>query len=486
MRLRRLDPRSWPLRVKVPLVVAALMVVVGTVASQIVLFRLTTTQETYLRQLSSAYLDGLSTALVPHVARRDAWETFDVLDRSRERYVGLDVIHAVISLPDGRILAASDPYAFPVLSPAPTALDAGAHDGAELQIDTAAARAIVRRTLETGGGVIGNIYAQIDITALLAERRNVLLALVLLNCGVTFVLAAIGYIAVRRMLAPVGLLTEHVERMRDGAVVPIPTDRLRDPRTEFGRLFARFNAMAQALAEREALAARLAEEEKLAQLGRLASGMAHEVNNPLGGMQNVLGTLRKHGADPGVRETSLDLLERGLTSICNVVRAGLVTYKGGEHPERLTRSDLDDLRFLVQHEVSRRQLRLRWDNRLPADVAVDGGAVRQAVLNLLLNACAASPLRATVSLTARLHEGTLAVEIADGGPGLPADIAALLHDLQADRIPDRQGGLGVWAAARLVARLEGRFEIDTAPGKGTRIAILIPAVAEEMELDHVA
>ena len=163
-----------------------------------------------------------------------------------------------------------------------------------------------------------------------------------------------------------------------------------------------------------------------------------------------------------------------------------MTYKGGEHPERLTRSDLDDLRFLVQHEVSRRQLRLRWDNRLPSDVAVDGGAVRQAVLNLLLNACAASPLRATVSVTARLHEGTLVVEIADRGPGLPADIAALLRDLQADRVPDRQGGLGVWAAARLVARLEGRFEIDTAPGKGTRIAILIPAAAEEMELDHVA
>jgi signal transduction histidine kinase len=486
MRLRRLDPRTWPLRVKVPLVVAALMVIVGTVASQIVLLRLAATQETYLRQLSSAYLDGLSTALVPHVARRDAWETFDVLDRSRERYVGLDVIHAVVSLPDGRVLAASDPYAFPVLSPAPAALIAGARDGAELQIDTAAARAIARRTLETGGGVIGNIYAELDITGLLAERRNVLIALVLLNFGVTFALAAVGYIAVRRMLAPVGLLTEHVERVRDGDVMPIPADRLRDPRTEFGRLFARFNAMAQALAERKALAARLAEEEKLAQLGRLASGMAHEVNNPLGGMQNVIGTLRKHGADPGVRETSLDLLERGLTGICNVVRAALLTYKGGEHPERLTRSDLDDLRFLIQHEVSRRQLRLHWDNRLPPHVAIDGGAVRQAVLNLLLNACAASPLRATVSLTARLQEGTLVMEIADRGPGLPADVAALLRDLQADRLPERRSGLGVWAAARLVARLKGRFEIDTAPGKGTRIAILIPAAAKEMELDHVA
>ena len=112
--------------------------------------------------------------------------------------------------------------------------------------------------------MIGNIYAELDITGLLAEQRDVLLALVLLNCGVTFVLAAVGYISVRQMLAPVGMLTEHVERVRDGDVVPIPADRLRDPRTESGRLFARFNAMAQALSEREALAARLAEEEKLA------------------------------------------------------------------------------------------------------------------------------------------------------------------------------------------------------------------------------
>jgi sensor histidine kinase regulating citrate/malate metabolism len=78
------------------------------------------------------------------------------------------------------------------------------------------------------------------------------------------------------------------------------------------------------------------------------------------------------------------------------------------------------------------------------------------------------------------------MEIADRGPRLPADIAALLRDLQADRVPDRQGGLGVWAAARLVARLKGWFEIETAPGKGTRIAILIPAAVEDMELDHVA
>ena len=98
---------------------------------------------------------------------------------------------------------------------------------------------------------------------------------------------------------------------------------------EFAQLFDRFNAMARALDERESLATHLAEQEKYAVLGKLASGMAHEVNNPLGGLFNALDTFRRHGDDATVRESTLDLLERGLTHIRNVVRSTLVTYRRG-------------------------------------------------------------------------------------------------------------------------------------------------------------
>jgi signal transduction histidine kinase len=354
-----------------------------------------------------------------------------------------------------------------------------------LYIDDDRGRAFVGRRLQSGGGDIGGILAQIDIGALLAERREVLTTLILLNGLVTLVLAIIGYIAVRRMLAPVGMLTQHVESMRDGNPVPIPSDRLHDPRTEFGRLFQRFNAMASAVAEREALAVRLADEEKLAQLGRLASGMAHEVNNPLGGMQNAIATLRKHGADSQVRETSLSLLERGLAGIRNVVRAALVTYKGSEEPSWLASADLDDLQFLIQHEVGRRRLVIEWANRLPSRVPVDGGAIRQAVLNLLLNACVASPVGGRVRFEASMSVGALRFVISDDGPGLPGPFAELLTSPAQSTLPERAQGLGIWTSARLITRLGGTAMVERRQEGGTRIVISIP-LSEGIRLDEVA
>src|SRR6516165_4865489 len=110
-------------------------------------------------------------------------------------------------------------------------------------------------------------------------------------------------------------------------------------------------------------------------LGRLASGMAHEVNNPLGGMLNAIDTIQAHGKDPAVLQTSLDFLRRGLASIRNVARAALVTYKGGSDTELLTQGDLDDLPFLVQHETGARRLRLDWRNHVSQPLAINGSAV---------------------------------------------------------------------------------------------------------------
>ena len=110
-----LSPRAWPLLIKVPLLVAGLMVLVGLIASELVLGRLERTQQAHLRALTAAYLDGTAAAVTPHVLRRDVWETFDVLDRSRTLYTGLHILDTVVVLPDGLVLAATDPDRFSTL-----------------------------------------------------------------------------------------------------------------------------------------------------------------------------------------------------------------------------------------------------------------------------------------------------------------------------------------------------------------------------------
>jgi signal transduction histidine kinase len=486
MTRHRFDPRSWPLAVRVPLLVAAFMVAVAVVISNVVLQRLASDQRAALHELTESYLDGLSTALLPSVIRRDIWETFDVIDRSRARYSAVKARDVVVTLADGSVLAASNPHMHPTGSKLPAAL-AVAFDGNQgLAIDEASGLAWIRRALSQEKIDLGSIVAEIDIRELLAVRHNVLITLVVVNALLTLLFGTIGYVVVRRMLRPIRILTEHVERIRDGTVQPIAEQHLKDQGTEFGRLLASFNSMARALREREAMEARLAKGERIALLGRLASGMAHEVNNTLGGMLNLVDTLRDHGHDRLVRQRSLELLKRGLTGISNVVRATLATYKASATPGRLMGRDLDDLQFLLQHETTRHSVRLAWRNALDHEIAVDASAVRQVVLNLLLNACAAAPQGSVLEFDAAIDRGRLLITIADDGPGLPPDVAVLLRNPDgAPPVPGDDVGLGVWTVCHLVSRHGGSITVSDNRGTGTKLTIAFP-IGFEGGLDAVA
>lgn len=468
-----------PTTLKVPLIVAALMVAVSIVLSNLVLLRQSQTQQRHLEELTGAYLDGLSASIEPHVLRDDIWEIFDQLERTRHGYVGVSAITTIVARRDGTILAASDPRAFPSQEAVPTSLEGRFRGAADLVLDEAEGRAFARRALTYQARPMGWIYAEIDIRDLLLERREVLVALILTNAMLTLLFAGLGYLAVRRMLRPIGTLARHLDRGRGGHVEPIPEAAIGARDSEFGRLFRRYNAMVRALSQREALASRLAEEEMMASLGRLASGMAHEINNPLGGMFTAIDTIERHDGDPVVRRTSLQILKRGLVGIRDVVRATLVTYKSGEAERPLRPADLDDLRILVRQEVQRRRLTLSWRNELPDSLDLPGGPIRQAVLNLLLNACAASPIGGKVVFNAGLRDGALVLAIEDQGPGLPPEVAALLESDGKEAAPPVEGrGLGAWMVSRLIGELGGSICTAARGEAGTRIEIALPVKRE--------
>ena len=331
---------NWPLALKVPMLVAGLTVIVAIAISQVFLSRLAREQEASLRSITSAFMDGVSTAVTPGLQRQDVWETFDSLDRARRQYGAVNALFVVVLQPNGQVLAASEPERFPVTSPLPPHLAGLLGQEGNLVLDEEKGRAWLVRRIEQESFQIGTVLAEIDISDILAVRREVLWTLILVNGGLTAVLGLAGYLLVRRMVRPLSLIQQHLTAAGSGRPELIDEDQIRHAAPEYGDLYRRFNAMIRGQAEREALAAELANQEKLAMLGRLASGMAHEVNNPLGGLMNAVDTLEVHGDRESVRRRTIDLLRRGLAGIQNVVRAALVTYKSAPGPKRLTRADL--------------------------------------------------------------------------------------------------------------------------------------------------
>jgi len=475
--------RSWPITVKVPLAVAALMMLVGLVLSERVLSRLTGTQGRHLVELSQSYLDGLSSAIAPSILREDNWEIFDAIVRAQAINKSLHPIETIVTNADGAVIAASDPKQHPVGSIIAPPRAAGS-PLASFSFDAGADSASAVRVLSYPGRVAGIIYATFDTRHLAAERRDVVIALALTNGALTVLLAAAGWFLVARMMRPVRTLSEHLGVAQETLAVPIPEDVVAQTRGEFGRLFRGYNALVRSMKEREELGKRLAEEKRLGSLGRLASAVAHEINNPLGGLFNAVSTLKSHGHLNSVRDVSLGLLERGLIGIRDVVRTTLTVYRTDAVARDLLPTDINDLGLLIAPEARRKSVDIVIDNGLAGVVRLPSTPIRQAVLNLILNAVEAAPAGSEVYVSADATDERLAIVVVDRGSGLPPLAAEVLTGHSAAPAPLDGGGLGLWTISRLVADIGGRITVDYPVSGGTAVKLNIPIA--QMELSNVA
>jgi two-component system, NtrC family, sensor kinase len=237
---------------------------------------------------------------------------------------------------------------------------------------------------------------------------------------------------------------------------------------ELEALAERWNAMTAALKEHEQ---KLVESEKLAGIGRLAAGVAHEINNPLGVILGYAKLLGKK-APPGVAEDLAVIEEEALRA--KEIVEGLLDLSrplpAGADPV--------DLRALSDDVVSRlREARL-LDG---VEVHVEGAAtapgnaekLRQVLVNLVRNAAEAAGAGGRVEVAVGEWDGSAEVAVADSGPGIPSDRRAHLFEPFFTTKP-RGTGLGL-AVSRAIARAHGGDLAAVAtPGGGARFALRLP------------
>jgi signal transduction histidine kinase len=310
--------------------------------------------------------------------------------------------------------------------------------------------------------------------------------MVLIGAASAATIAALGWLLHRRVLLPVRDLRRGAEALARGTLVRVPNQRA----DELGELARAFTAMATQLHDSRRDLERRVEERsrevvrtaRLAQLGTLAAGIAHEINNPLASIVACAeGLLRdRDGPDdtPPAREYLQILHQEALRARDITARLLRFAHQGEpRHDVVWLGAEVHDVAPMFHHQLGDAGVRLTLDvpAREPAIVG-DAAEWRQVLYNLLRNALDASPRGASIEVGASAAHGRVQLTVRDHGPGIPeAHRERVFEPFFTTKPPGQGTGLGLAIVHRIVTAHRGTVAIEAAAGGGTLVRIELPA-----------
>lgn len=232
--------------------------------------------------------------------------------------------------------------------------------------------------------------------------------------------------------------------------------------------------------ERRAAEAALLRSEKLSSAGRLAATIAHEINNPLEAVTNLIFLARVTPSPQ--KEKFLEDADRELQRIAHITRQTLGFYRESAAPRQFGLDDtVRQVITLLASLFTRRETEAQLDLQHVLLEAVEG-EIRQLLSNLIANAIDASPLGAAVTI--RLRKSWLwqhgrrhraaRISIADRGEGIPPLQLPRIFEPFFTTKKDLGTGLGLWVSREIINKHSGRIQVRSKPGHGTVLSVLLP------------
>jgi len=299
------------------------------------------------------------------------------------------------------------------------------------------------------------------------------LGLLVLIILMGFVVFFIG----ERVIRPLARITRESEAVAEGYFQRITP--YGDPKNEIQILVSAINRMVTELENRQE---QLVQSRKIASLGTLSAGIAHEINNPLNNISLILESMLEEVDELGGAECkrllqdAVDQADRASDIVKNLLEFSRASHP---KPESVNLDELvDKTARLVRNELDLHSITFSSElrDRLP-QVRLEKGGMQQVLLNLFMNAIQAmdsgGELKVVLSREAATDEAR--IDVIDTGPGIPDDILDQIFDPFFTTKKEGVGtGLGLSVSYNIVVKNGGRMEVDSEPGRGTTFSIYLP------------
>ncbi len=224
----------------------------------------------------------------------------------------------------------------------------------------------------------------------------------------------------------------------------------------------------------------LIQSEKMASLGVLAGGVAHEINNPLGGILGITQLLLSESFEDKQLQEDLETIQNAALHCSEIIKNLLSFSRDNDHRKRETTSFkkvVDEVIMLIGHTFRKKNIEV--DKQIPEEfpyLNVNQHRIKQVLVNLLVNAQQASNKSETVHIRAKCEpDGTIAIEVEDHGSGIPDEVVDKIFDPFFTTKPEGEGtGLGLSVSYRIVQEHGGKIIVKSS-GEGTCIRLVFPA-----------